>query len=303
LAQTAIPRDTGIYLPSLPRPERLTLNLSPVTSFSRRLFRAKTRFRKPAELWAKLRRLVEHPAGEWALNEGYLYSFHDVTFEPWSKVCNANKPENLATADFAFSPDPARRRLFIQLLNRCLRELLRKHYVRFSEEKRCFYFSPSPDFSERKRGRRTVFVGYPSKNDPDRIAYYRHVGFRPRFHLFGNSWYLEITPTYHFTSDGKRLSSFYEELLSGIKLREKQNKTHLAQVSLWADLLQGEKAKRTVQRQLWEAAEKNDEWRLAPYTFLTFGMLPSLDVDFGIDDASWVPVRDDDPNQLRLFDV
>jgi GNAT superfamily N-acetyltransferase len=307
LAQTAIPRNAGIYLSSVPRPERLTLNLLPVTSFPPRLFRAKTRFRKPAELWARLRTLEKHPAAEWALHEGYLYCFHDVLFTPWSKVCNAKKPENLATNDFAFSPDPARRRLFVQLLNRCLRELLRKHYVRFSEEKRCFYFSASPDFSERKQGKRTVFVGYHSKSDPDRIAYYRHVGFRPRFHLFGKTWHLEVTPTYHFTSDGKNLSRYYEDLLSGIKLRERQNKTHLAQVSLWADLLRGGRGKGNGQRQLWDAVEKHDEWRLAPYPFLTFGTLPAFEVDFGIDDAAWLPEptneRDDDPNQLRMFDA
>jgi hypothetical protein len=300
--QMATHRNEGTFLPSLPRQERLTLNLLPVKDFPRRLFRAKTRFRKSAELWARLRSLVEHPAAEWVLNEGYLYGFHDVTFPPWSKVCNATKPENLATADFAFSPDPARRRLFVQLLNRCLKELLRRHFVRFSDDKECYYFLPSRDFSVRKLQRRTVFIGYPSKSDPDRIAYYRHVAFRPRFHSFGRSWHLEITPTYHFTSDGRRLSNFYEDLLSGIKLREKQNKTHLAQVALWAKLLQGERGKGIVQRQLRD--ENGDEWRLAPYPFLTFGSLPTFDVDFGIDDAAWLPAREqaDNPKQMRIFD-
>ena len=50
LAQLAFPSQAGLYLPSLPRPERLVLNLLPVAEFPRRLYRAKTRFRKPVEL-------------------------------------------------------------------------------------------------------------------------------------------------------------------------------------------------------------------------------------------------------------
>lgn len=309
LAQLAIPRRAGLYLPSLPRQERLFLNLLPVAEFPRRLFRAKTRFRKPAQLWAKLRTLVDYPAGEWALNEGCLYCFHDLTFEPWSRVCSANRAENLATSDFAYSADPARRGLFVQTLNRCLRELLRRRWVRFSEDKECFFFRATPDFSDRKQGTRTVFAGYPSKKDPERIAYYRHWAFRPRFLLFDKTWYLEITPTYHFTSDGVHLSRYYEERLSGIKIRERQNKTHLAQVRLWADLLQDHKDKivsKIKQRLLWNDDEKQEDRRPEPYSLLRFDPLLSFDVDFGLADAAWLPYQKDeagaDATRLPLFD-
>jgi hypothetical protein len=307
LAQLAIPSQAGLYLPSLPSQERLVLNLLPLAEFPRRLFRAKTRFRKPAELWARLRTLAEHPAGEWAMHEGYLYCFHDLTFKPWSQVCNANKAENLATRDFAFSAEQGRRSLFVRILNRCLRELLRRRWVRFSENKECFFFRASPDFSDRKQGTRTVFAGYGSKNDPERIAYYRHWAFRPRFLLFDNTWYLEITPTYHFTSDGTRLSRCYEERLSGIKVRERQNKTHLAQVMLWADLLQGSEPKGCKQPLFWDGEEKQDHRQPEPYSLLRFGPLVSFDVGFGIEDMAWLPYQkgetSEDSTQLRLFDL
>ena len=286
------------------------LNLLPVVDFPRRLFRAKTRFRKPTELWARLRTLAEHPAGEWALHEGYLYCFHDLTFKPWSQVCKADKAENLATSDFAFSAQPAHRSLFVQILNRCLRELLRRHWVRFSEDKECFFFRASSDFSKRKQGTRTVFAGYASKNDPERIAYYRHWAFRPRFLLFDKTWYLEITPTYHFTWDGVHLSRYYEERLSGIKMRERQNKTHLAQVVLWADLLQGHEPKsndKCKQRSFWDEEEKQDNRQPEPYSLLRFGPLMSFEVGFGIEDAVWLPYQKDeaseDSTRLPLFDL
>jgi hypothetical protein len=309
LARLAIPDQSGLYLSSLPRPERLVLNLLPVADYPRRIFRAKTRFRKPAQLWTRLRSLVERPAGEWALHEGYLYCFHDLTFKPWSQVCNVNKAENLATSDFAFSAQSAQRGLFVQMLNRCLRELLGRHSVRFSDNKECYYFRASSDFTPRKHGTRTVFAGYASKKEPDRIAYYRHWAFRPRFLLFDKTWYLEITPTYHFTFDGIHLSRHYEERLSGIKMRERQNKTHLAQVKLWADLLQGRKPKgdgKCKQRSLWEEEEKQDRRQPEPYTVIRFDPLMSFDVGFGIEDAAWLPIQGDEPSEestrLPLFD-
>ena len=55
-----------------------------------------------------------------------------------------------------------------------------------------------------------MFKAYPYKSDPTKIAYYRHVGFERRFRFIGDKWYLEITPTYHFTSDGHQVHPFHE---------------------------------------------------------------------------------------------
>ena len=289
LVDMAIPKDAGIYLPSLPRTETLFSNLLSVEEFPRRLFCAKTRFTNRRALWAKLRTLTDKPRGDWILHEGGICSFFDLTFKPWSRVCYAKATENRASREWALSEDISRRNLFAELLNRCLREMVAFENVGFCPAKDCYYFRGTPDLNARKLGSMTVFKGYQSKTTPDRMAYYRHRAFRGQFYRFGNCWYLEITPTYHFTQDGYRLSRYYEERLSGIKLLERQNKGHLAQVRIWADLLKPK-------------ANMFEE----PYAFLRFGKLRCFEVAFGIDDAAWLPeAKDSKPantGQLWLFE-
>jgi len=41
--------------------------------------------------------------------------------------------------------------------------------------------------------------------------------------LLDEAWYLQITPTYFFTSNGYHLSKFSEDNLKGIKKLEKNN--------------------------------------------------------------------------------
>jgi hypothetical protein len=46
---------------------------------------------------------------------------------------------------------------------------------------------------------------------------FRHLAFRGQFRQFDKHWYLEVTPTYRFTSDGQILDRFHEDRLKGIK--------------------------------------------------------------------------------------
>jgi hypothetical protein len=40
------------------------------------------------------------------------------------------------------------------------------------------------------------------------VKFYRHSAFRGRFASFDGVWYLEITPEYLFTRDGRKVSRF-----------------------------------------------------------------------------------------------
>lgn len=289
LAGLAIPKDSGLYLTRLPRTEFLLTNLLEVSYYPQRLFRAQTEFRKGSELWRRLKEITADPASEWILADGCIYSFFDLTFEPWSKICDIRpgKATNLATRDFSHSGDTAQRNLFVKLLNKCLRSVLKRDHVEFDSQQEFYYFAPGPKLKARKCNGRTVFSGHRSKNNPEHMSYYRHTAFHAQFQRFGDRWYLEITPTYFFTFNGRIISRFHEDALSGIKLLEKQNKTHLAQVRLWADLL-------TPNESLYDDS----------YRFLKFGTLQGFEVDFGIDDAAWLPKPKDaeigDP-QRRMF--
>jgi hypothetical protein len=90
---------------------------------------------------------------------------------------------------------------------------------------------------------------------------------------------LEITPTYHFTSDGKIASRYRESYLSGIKRIEK----HVAvagNVFFWAHFL----------------TERDLFAKTSP--FLTFAELLEFPVEFGIRDEDWAAKAEEDEKEL-----
>lgn len=310
LVNLAIPRTSGLYLSALPRNELLTSNLLPISEFPRRLFRAETKMRFAGDIREELNHATKFAAEpEWLLHEGCLYSFHDLTFSPWTRVCISQTTDNLSTSEWAFSQDRKRRYVFVRLINKCISALFQRQNVIYSRAKDCFFFRAPPDFRPRKVGRVTVFKGYESKTVEGRIAYYRHLAIFPRLRRFGDTWYIEITSTYHFTQDGHRLSRFYEQRLTGIKQLEKQNKGHQSRISLWANVLSqstNSSVGSSVQQNLF-GPETEADTAVVPYPHIRFSELVAFEVDFGIDDRGWLPAsanteEDGDPLQGKLFE-
>src|SRR5581483_10927616 len=88
------------------------------------------------------------------------------------------------------------------------------------------------------RSTSTVVSHYETKpnNKGKSYRYLRHAAFQGRFRWLGEQWYLEITPTYRFTYDGKKLDRFHERRLSGIK-RIERNRSVLSQLLIWQAIL------------------------------------------------------------------
>jgi hypothetical protein len=107
------------------------------------------------------------------------------------------------------------------------------------------------------------------------MSYYRHSAFEGRFVRYGTSWYLQITPSYHFTRDGERLSRYAPDLMSGIK-RLETNQAVQGQVIMWAHLL--------TERSLFDSEPQ----------FLDFGSLAEFDLEAGLDDEAWLKHEDTD---------
>lgn len=311
LAALALPVDSGHYLTSLPQPDTLICNLLPVADYPNRLFRAKTKLRYPSQVWEQLNGGSERAKPEWLLHDGYLYAFHDLTFPPWTKFCLDSTIRNLATSDFAYSEDTNQKYVFVRMLGVCLREILGRQGVRFSKDRKHYFFRSTLDFAEKKVGGLAVFKGYQSKTTPDRIAYYRHRAAELDFVRFDGQWFLQVTPTYHFTQNGWKLSRYFDERLSGIKQLERQNKTHLRQLRMWEEVLR--------QTHLYVAPEKPKQRSLfeedaatspppIPYTLLSFDPLAEFDVDWNVPESAWLPQPADDSDadeaqgQRRLFE-
>src|SRR5437879_5041708 len=212
LQHLAVP-DSGLYLGTRPKNEVLYSNLLVLGSYPRYYYVAETAYRTAAEVFATLRDFTKTVHGEWILGGRMFTSFHDLSTRPWSDVCERGTVERLDTREWALSDDPVRQRQFVQLLNACLRDKLFRKGIKFSRENQCYYFRAPQDLSNREYGyqsrehrtSRWVFKGYPNKRDHTRMSYYRHSAFGGRFVRYDSNWYLQITPSYHFTRTGERL--------------------------------------------------------------------------------------------------
>lgn len=109
---------------------------------------------------------------------------------------------------------------------------------------------------------RDVFRAYFS-DKTGKFKYYRHNAFRFQFMRIDKKWYMEITPTYHYTWDGYRVFKYYEDEVKGIK-RIEDNEAVFRQVLFWSRILKGNRD------DLIEQIERNEEDN---YEFLLFGDL------------------------------
>ena len=276
LIDLAKPSDAGIYLAPLPKTEKLISNLLLVSSFGEKIYIAETKYRSPKTLWEKLRGLAKDVSNEWILNNKQILSFHDLNEFPWSEICQGSS-EEFDADEWAYSDELEKRNDFVRLLNLALSQKLSPD-VRFDKKFGYYYFVATKNLSSRELGykslvqhtSRMVFQGYKKKKDPTQISHYRHSAFFGQFYNFDNKWYLEISPTYHFTWDGYKPSIFREDQLKGIKQLER-NPAVLGQVVMWAEHLK----------------EKPDLFK-KPYPFLTFGSLVQFEIQAGFDDKTWL---------------
>lgn len=176
-----------------------------------------------------------------------MYSFYDLLGSRWEEIAEEGTVESDVKFEWSMTPDPVRKRLFVELLNVTLQDQLREDDIHFSNADRLYFQGTSDDLSDRSRGYRSrrknasrdVFRRYQSKLDPERTSYFRHVAFFGHFlELDGNS-FLQIAPTYRFTKDGYRDSRFSAEALSGTKRLENNQAVH-GQVGVWAEFRQNE---------------------------------------------------------------
>ncbi len=157
--------------------------------------------------------------------------------------------------------------------------------VRWRKDEHCFYFtlpsgkrSRSISYESHTRGsKRTVVAQYPRKVGEQVVTLYGHNAFWRRFRRFDEIWYLEISPTYVFTHNGRDVAYQHEEWVKGIK-RKERNRAVTAQLLLWSQYIA-----RLGRETMFEPA----------YPFLQFGDLAPFDLDVGIDDTAWQKSEDD----------
>lgn len=290
---------SGIYIAPKRKRERLISNLLAVSRLPACLFMADALHRDPREFREALRKRVEWPPREWILTDGRLYSVHNLREEPWSAVCDAGTVERIETDEWAASESSDVRHQFAWLLDNCLAARIGSLGLVWNKDERCYYFKARMDketgelrprevtyTSLKQAAKRTVFQAYKSKKEPDKILYYRHFGFEPQFQWLDGRWYLQITPRYVFTLDGREPHPFREEYQSKIKTIEGGTAVRNI-VLMFASLLQ-------------------DQTSLfaTPYPHLGFGELADAEVEVGIDDELWAKKDELQPSsQTELEEV
>lgn len=249
-------RTTPIPLPANDKPSAITLdsqqksdaeeafsNLLPLRHFPERLYIGPALCRSMKHGWSILRRpgSTHHVSGAWTLYENNIYSFDDPDRTTLREIVDIGGIDEFESKEWAFSSDPNKRRLFVYLLNACLRQDLWSLGVRHHGDQDIYAFMGWLDDEPRRlkyanlkvRSTVTVVSHYENESkDGKKYRYLRHNAFQGRFRFLGGHYYLEITPTYRFTRDGRDLDRYHEERLSGIK-RLERNRSVLSQLLIW----------------------------------------------------------------------
>lgn len=285
LFEIAASTGRGLYLGPPPVTETLHSNLLTVVSFADRIYTAATDLADNASAWGRFKEIGKHPeGGEFDIQGKRILSFRELDAPAFRAICDAGTIEEHDTSHWAQSDNTEVRREFVRLLNRTLTNKLRPIGLRFDHEGKLYHFMSTRDkrarsYSYRSRHHKTsreVFGPRANKSEPSRIAYFRHSAFKGQFRVHEFQWYLEVTPTYHFTTDGRTPHPYADRLLQGIKQQE-NNDAVSGQVIFWAAVLNRQ-----------EFLESNE--------FLRFGDLLSFTIDVGLDDARWLARAADDPS-------
>ncbi len=300
LKKLALPKDSGIYFAPLQKTETLYTNLLKVKSFVPQIYVAGTNYRKEGAVWGEFNSTGVKVGPEWILTDKKIFSFHKLDEPPFDAICNLGTCKSFDTREWADSKDEDTKRQFVKLINKCLQKRTRLLRLDFNRTHQHYYFPATKKLEAYKvwyqglqqRSSRAVFRQYYKKSDPGQRAYCRHSAFKGHFLRRNGEWYLEITPTYHFTSDGYQRCQFRSELLQGIKRRDR-NPAVLGQLLMWADYL----------------SRSTQSLFSLDYSFLRFGQLVTVDVNISLPDDVWYNTDEEDEaknleetdNQLELF--
>jgi len=275
LANLAKPNG-GLHLGPLPKKETLISNLFPVTAYPPTIWSGTSKHRNRDEFAEALRNL---PHGNRHLREFFLsgetiYSFLDLNKTPLNSIVEPGTVETNSSQDWALTNDPDLKHKFIQLLNICLTQFCWDQKIAFNRENKIHYFIWESKTGERRikakslqnTGNQTVGKWHASKRT-DGEGYFRHKAALSNFVRLGNRWYLEVTPTYYFTSDGRTEYWNSEALLAGIKRMDRHAAVR-GNLLLWRSIF----------------SERDLTKR---YNLIAFDPPAEFELNTGVDDDAW----------------
>lgn len=291
LLRLATANRPGLVFARTRQKETLISNLLEVTRHATTVYIAATPLRSGREVNEKLAAACgdQPKPNAWRIGSKQIYSFDDLDGHHWKEIVEAGTVESHGAALFAQSADTEYQNIFIELLGRSLSEKVAPD-LSFHSKREFYYFRPTPDLTTRtinytgleNATSRGVFKGYGKrKDDPEKPSYYRHSAFRAQFHRYEKAWYLEVTPTYHYTVDGVVDDRFYEEKIKKMK-RLELNGSVLGQLMMWRHVLAPPPAMPDIFNR-----------RPPPYPHLEFGSWRTVEVEYGVPERDWLETEED----------
>ena len=183
---------------------------------------------------------------DWIIRAGMFWSFHDPRASCCSEIVDLDQVVAIDTEDLAFHDDEDEQNKFIHLLREALRHQTRDDLYWNKDGKYLFFRAIVADTtrnfaydSAKKKTDADVVAVTMGDKDDGRVSFVRHHAFVPRFERLAGQWYLIITPTYHFTTNGFVPHPHPSALLAGKKRLDKSAALR-GQVIMWHRFLSHE---------------------------------------------------------------
>lgn len=238
-ADATAPESTRVF-------ETIYSNLAALKSYPKTLYIAPASCATYEQAWGRLRDgATSYVTQAWVLHDKNVYSFVDPSTGYLSRIVDTTSIEAHDSNEWATTADRDQRRLFVQLLNGALRDDLAIFGVWYARDDKVFFFAGKVEEEPRKYKYKNVKLSstmtvvphyvHEAKNGT-KFIFLRHLAFDGRFRFLDRQWFLEIVPTYRFTTNGRKKSWLHEYRLSGIK-RLEGNRAVLSQVLVWSNML------------------------------------------------------------------
>ena len=238
LAGLTVPKaGFGYYVPALGGGEEALVNILPITLPSE-MYVASTPY-DGRRATAILLDGDEASRFDWSIAGGNFWSFHDPRTSSCREIIDIDQVDAIDTAELAFHDDVDEQNRFMHLLRQTLRHQTRDD-LNWSKDRKILYFraveADAPrnfayESAKKKTDADVVMVAMSDKEE-GKVSFVRHHAFSPRFECLGDRWYLIVSPTYFFTTNGYAPHPHPGALLAGKKRLDKSAALR-GQVTMW----------------------------------------------------------------------
>jgi hypothetical protein len=173
------------------------------------------------------------------IKDGTFWSFHDPRDAVTSAIVDLDQIDAIDTSMLSLHEDIDEQNNFAFLLRQTLQHQMQDDLA-WHKENKLFYFRALEEDRSRtfhyqsakvKTKAEVVNVAMNPKI-LDKVSFVRHHAFVPKFEWMMDQWFLMISPTYHFTTNGFTGHPYPDALLSG-KKRLENNAALRGQLIMW----------------------------------------------------------------------